>query len=117
MNAQTTVKLTAESILAKIAHGGGIDCDWHIEQTDTGFTASNYYHAMDAMGMYCGYVAFSVTIDAAGKLVDIDVNQDDVGEIEAEYANDDDDDAEYLGPCLYDLADYLYQTIDISLTE
>jgi len=41
-------------------HGSGIDGDWKIEETNTSFRASNFFHTMDEWGGYDGYADFTI---------------------------------------------------------
>ena len=52
-----------------LPHGSGIDYDWHIYATRTGYRCENSYHAMDGWGGYCCVNDFTAVVarDAAGK--------------------------------------------------
>jgi hypothetical protein len=91
-----------------LPHGSGIDTDWHLshdEDKDV-FSASNSYHVMSEYGMYLGYIAFEATILQTHKGWYLDSLTMEDGD-----AIDDDD----LRDAVYGLAEYLEDTIGLSL--
>lgn len=100
----------------KLPHGSGIDCNWDWDMgEDEILSLTNDYHAMDNNGMYCGYVHFKVIVCFIDDKFDFDVNmsQDDIDNIIADYEEivNEDGEIETNAPYLDDLQDYLYQTI------
>jgi len=86
-----------------LPHGSGIDTDWYLERQDDIILASNSYHAMDEYGGYDSWWDFTVELTITDGKVEI-------GEITF------DDDLEDC-PCGDALEDYLWQTLDATLSE
>ena len=111
-----------DELKEKLPHGSGIDCDWKLEnETEDQTIVSNYWHAMDTNGYYCGYVYFEVKLDKQGNLLDVEVDQESIDAILKDYEPEDqesesDEYTESFAPYLDDLDDYLYETINYCLT-
>lgn len=50
-------------MLKHLPHGSGIDMIWELQIKDGVIYAYNSFHAMDEVGMYCGWLDFSLIIE------------------------------------------------------
>ena len=118
-------KYAIADVQSKIAHGSGIDADWRYEFDGTKLCAYNSYHAMDANGMYAGWIDFTAIIEYGMKnskfgirSTDVMVNEDMIESILSDYELDEDEasnyeDMEYESnePYLDDLPEFLWSQI------
>lgn len=98
------IEIWQDKILNALPHGSGIDWDWRIIYNKrTGkFTATNYYHAMNEWGGYCHVYPIKLKLY---------VNH--LGEVKIASLNH----PHEYSCCGYQLFDYIYETIDYSLSE
>lgn len=82
---ETPIDVLATILEEELPHGSGIDGDWTISPAGTNVEASNYYHAMNGAGFYCGYLHFTVTIPVADpSAFTVEWDADDVAAMEEE---------------------------------
>jgi hypothetical protein len=51
-----------QTLLDVLPHGSGIDSDWHFEDNGNYIKCHNSYHRMNDVGMYDGWIGFSIYI-------------------------------------------------------
>lgn len=113
---QDIVDELAAAIEDMLPHGSGIDCKWNIRQVDgLKFECDNSFHAMDANGYYCGYVDFTVSFDANTFLADVEVNEDHIKAIMADYDEPESESEESNAPYLDDIGEGIYLSVMSSL--
>lgn len=105
LNSNTTIQLP---------HGSGIDCSWVWDEDEGEYLSfHNEWHAMDANGVYCGYIPFEVIITYINDEFhfDVSVDNDQIDSIIEDYEVDEET-GESNAPYLEDLGDILHSTID-----
>lgn len=61
-----------EKLTKQLPHGSGIDYPWSIERTEGFIEASNAFHAMDDVGVYCDVWPFTVRYTLSGKFIEVE---------------------------------------------
>ena len=111
---ETNEILEAYPYLKHLPHGSGIDGDYSIEIRDGVLTLSNGYHAMDEVGMYCGWLDYTVEINLTTHSLSIECG---ASGVEC-YTLDDDgesiDDSEYKTE---HIVEYLYDEYSLFVDE
>ena len=95
-----------EKLEYALAHGSGINGDWKFSMLKNGkIKATNFYHAMDENGFYCEIYDFNVILF---------INESGIVKVERiEFTRlNNRHKKEFFG-----LEDYLWQTIELSLTD
>lgn len=113
-----------EELIKALPHGSGINSSWDFNDID-GFSIEciNYYQAMDSNGYYCGNVPFTVKLNLETLDFDVEVSQESIDEIYAEYDIGEDATVEEIDnwneynacPYLDDLDEFLYGAVVESL--